>query len=176
MKRIITFEDFKNDSRFYIDDFNAKRIFDNNIKRVKVVNIKLKKINMFIDGKYIFLPYFPVYNAFNENEEFIKEYELYCIKYRNENINPNRNVEGLKKLKEEMNNQEYNIKKGAIVLNEFNSLLDGQHRCCILFRRYGENKKVSVVKVLHKNSSILIKFKTLIYLFLIRIGILKQRP
>lgn len=149
---MINIENVKLDNRFYINDFDLNRITKNrNLIKYEIVTIKLKHIRMFIEGKYLKLNETIVYQYIKNNDEkSIKKYNEYCKKYGKKN--PNRTLESCNELLD--NFIEYDIKKGAIVVDKYNNLLDGQHRCCILLNEYGDNKEIEVVKFYFKETII----------------------
>lgn len=148
--------DIRNDKRFYIDKFNYYRVFgEKAIKSYKVCTIKLKKIGMIIDGGYVPLDKTVAYNYLENRTDNKNKYEEYCIKYGKNN--PDRTIDKYNRLITEL--EEYDPKKGVIIIDDANILLDGQHRSCILLRRYGGNHKIKVVKAYIKTNRVRYLFK-----------------
>ena len=137
-----------NDKRFKIDRYT----FENHLNLSKILFYKVKKIKLgdilrFQDKQIISLENSDVYQYLNNDKDKEKKYENYCKKncigddkkFHNKNIYNN--------LINQLNHEKYDIKKGAIVVSQFNIIMDGQHRTCILLKNKGPNYKISVVKI-----------------------------
>lgn len=142
---MFTIEDIKKDPRFFIDDFNTNRLFGDGAllgREYEVVFVKIGSILRSLDGKTTSLYDTDVYSFLLGTEKGKQKYKSYCDRchasFRNE--------ENYKKLIDEMLMHDYDITKGAIVIDENNFILDGQHRACITLFRYGPYHKVQVLK------------------------------
>ena len=94
-----------------------------------------KKVCKMIDG----IPY-----------RYIKEgdvagYERYCIVHRNTGL-PLMSKERYDHLIKSINQNGYD-ERHIIIVNEQNLLKDGQHRACILAKKYGTDSYVRVLKI-----------------------------
>ena len=81
------------------------------------------------------------------NIEIEKEYKHYCSLDRNRVDNDQRSPETFRELIDEMHRNGYDDSQSSIVVDQFNIVLDGQHRGSILLAELGENAPIDVVKV-----------------------------
>ena len=157
MKKYLTKIDFENQN-FYIDPFNLDRIFkENTFISYRVKKVPLGKIIMRYPGAYIRLKESPVYKYLDGSINTAENYKMYCKKYGKHN--KNRTVEKYDELINDLSLNEYDIKKGIIVVNQLNVLLDGQHRSCLLLKRYGEKFKVPVLIIRDKRCTIVTQLR-----------------
>lgn len=82
---------------------------------------------------------YPFLEGTIDGKQKYKQYCDYCNSSR-------RSAEIFTQLKNDIETNDYDIKKGAIVIDEHNFILDGQHRSCILLHKYGPFHKVQVVQ------------------------------
>lgn len=137
-------EDLHNDTRFYIDERNVQRLLANGGgQKYTTIFVGVGSIMRSLDGKITSLYCTDVYAYLQGTEEGKKKYEDYC-KLCNVSFRTEQNYADLIT---EIDKTEYDIKKGAIVIDENNFILDGQHRACILLKKYGPFYKVEVVKM-----------------------------
>ena len=149
---------FLKDDRFFIDKFNYNRIFaDLPVKKYEIASIRLGDILMHIEGKNYHLQDTAAYQYLSNTEEATTQYDAYCDKYGKKN--KNRSKKSYDDLIEQF--EDYDIKKGAIFVNQYNMLLDGQHRSCLMLKKYGPDHVVEVVRV-YIAESVLQKVKRLI--------------
>ena len=123
--------------------------------RILIVFVYIGSILRFLDGKVTTLYETDVFHIFLEQMK-VKKYQKYCETY------PSyfRNETNYKNLIDAMKEQDYDIKKGAIVIDDNNFILDGQHWSCILLHKYGPFHKVQVVKIYsgrHRGKKMLLK-------------------
>ena len=143
MNEYQSFENFNNDPRFYVDEFNTNRILTNaHGVGYSVVFVPVGSILRELEGKITSLYDTHVYPYLLGTDDGRQKYSYYCNTYPSSF----RNETNYLKLLEDMKAQEYDIKKGAIVIEEHNFILDGQHRACITLYKYGPFYKVQVVK------------------------------
>ncbi|WP_405332245.1 hypothetical protein [Fibrobacter sp.] len=87
-----------------------------------------------------------VFAYLNDKESGLQKYQEYCkicnVSFRNETE--------FNKLIYSLSVNDYDISKGAICIDQNNLILEGQHRACILLKKYGPHHKISVVKILYK--------------------------
>lgn len=141
-------DSLKNDKRFYIDDFT----FETHLKISKmlsydIVELELGKILRQQDNKIFPMKYSDVYKYLEGASNNIEEYNKYC---ENILIGEDRKKHSTKiydQLIKNISKNDYDIRKGIIVVNQLNIIMDGQHRACILLKKYGENHKIKVLKV-----------------------------
>lgn len=140
---MFTIDDIRNDSRFYIDERNLNRLFANGGgQEYRVQFVRVGSILRSLEGKVTTLYDTDVYPFLSGSDVGEKQYTKYCEKY------PimQKNGERYKRLITEMQCSDYDIMKGAIVIDENNFILDGLHRSCITLKKYGPYHKVQVVK------------------------------
>ena len=156
-KCLLPIETLGSDKRFYIEEKDVRRICANLYGGgYSVVFVYVGSILRFLDGKITTLYETDVYPYLSRTDEGKNKYLKYCETY------PSyfRNETNYKNLIDEMKEQNYDIKKGAIVIDDNNFILDGQHRSCILLNKYGPFHKVQVVKIYtgrHKGKKMLLK-------------------
>lgn len=134
---MVTANDLLNDDRFYIDNWNANRITKGKIRKYKVTKVKVGNIYRMNDGGLIKLSETPVYHYLASGGTEDKEYRDYCDRYCKGNVN--RGIEEFNSLLNSFTADSYDMKKGAIFVDQMNCILEGQHRCCILLYKYGED-------------------------------------
>lgn len=140
---------FLNDERFTVSKQDVDRIFQQDIASYNICNIKISKIRKNIKGKIIDLKETDSYKLLN-GEITQADYEKYC---REQTFGyENHSLESFNNLQRKLIN--YDLKKGAIVVDQFNIIRDGQHRTCILLKEFGPNYKINVVKVKYKGLKI----------------------
>lgn len=152
---MVTAADLINDERFGISDFDARRITERPVVKYRLKTVRLGSIMMNMPGEYVPLDHTDVYKYLDSSEESAKQYTAYCEKYgkRNANRTPDKYNDLIRELEEES----YDIRKGGIFVDQNNILLDGQHRCCILMKRGGKNRRIEVVELTYKRKPILSK-------------------
>ncbi len=143
----------RNDPRFMIkeprfngDDFLNMLLY-RPIKKYEVCKIKLGDIRRSWNGVVMKLSDVSPYKYLVNNEN--KIYEEYCEKVKA--VGDVRSMEKFKKLIAKVEQENYDIKKGAIVLNDKNILMDGQHRACIMLKNFGPDYVVDVVRLYYFN-------------------------
>ena len=159
-------EQFYNDDRFKVKDSDIERIFKSKIKKYDISKIKVSAIKKNLKSKIIPLSETESYK-FLDNKIDKKEYSKYC---------KTQTFEYEKHSLESFNNlvdsfQEYKLKDGAIVIDQFGIIRDGQHRASILLKKYGKDYEISVVKVYYKG----IRIKTRIKLMMNKILNMRKR-
>ena len=135
-------EQFKNDKRFFVNENDIERIFNRKVKKYKICNIEISKIKKKINNRII-----TIYNTdsykYLTNQINSDEYIKYC---KDETFEyENHSIESFDKLVDDF--KRYDLKDGAIVIDQFGLIRDGQHRVSILLKKYGKNYKIDVVKV-----------------------------
>ena len=81
------------------------------------------------------------------NIEIEKEYKRYCSLDRNRVDNDQRSPETFRELIDAIHRNGYDDSQSSIVVDQFNIVLDGQHRGSILLAELGEDTPIDVVKV-----------------------------
>lgn len=142
----ITKEELINDKRFYIDDRNINRLLnDHPVKSYQVTFIKVGMILRKLSNCDNIVPLNQtyVYKYLEGGEVGKRAYEEFrkICKY-----SPLRSEEIYDNLIQQIGNTDYDIKKGAIVVDQYNLILDGMHRSSILLRKYGANHIIQVVR------------------------------
>ncbi len=124
------------DKRFKIDlDFYQKLTQTNVIVDYEIRNIKLKDIKRSWKNKILNLEETHPYLYLKGQ---IEQYEQYCVENAKlSNFEMNR--EKFDNLIQDIKNNSHNKLYMPIVNSKNNIILDGQHRCCILYHLYGGN-------------------------------------
>ena len=135
-----------NDYRFKIDEFALY----NHLQISKIISYRIElievgKILRQQDNKIYSMKYADPTKFLKTKDE--KAYTEYCNKICVGEDNNHHNVEIFNDLINKFSNEDYDIRKGAIVINQLNLIMDGQHRCAILLDKYGENYVIPVVKI-----------------------------
>ena len=156
-------DDIFNDNRFFIDDFTRQRLFykTNNIyKNYQFLSFSINKIYMEMETDLLRIEETIPFKYLNNEINTKDLYQKYCTTYGTNN--PNRTETSYSELINNLHDQFYSPKKGVIIINQYGILLDGQHRCCILKKMYGEGMiDVLLLKIkypLKRKIQILIKF------------------
>lgn len=132
-----------NDTSFNLDyDFFYKVLEMLPIKKYEIVNLKLKDIKRFYKGKILDLKDCHPYKYLQGE---ISQYKEYCSSNKTETMFDMSELR-FKTLIDSINLKSYDS-KNVVVVDSQNILLDGQHRCCILLNKYGEDYVIPVLKV-----------------------------
>ena len=111
----------------------------------------------------------------NIHDSAIKEeYINYCNDDDNLIDNHNHSLQTFNNIMRELEKSSYSIKKGAIVINQYNCIMDGVHRCSYLLARYGPDYKIEVVKLYTKTSRRLI-FLSPLFELMYYVKLIKKR-
>lgn len=141
----------KYDDRFFIDDRNIERLCENTVYKYEVIEIPLGKIlrEHEVTGAFMGLNETNVYRYLSGTPKGVaayKEFVDYC------NV-PFRSFECYDRLIDEVEKTGgYNIKKGAIVVDQDFFIMDGMHRSCFLLKKFGPKYKVGVVKLYYSKN------------------------
>ena len=157
-----------NDKRFYVDQRNLDRLMNGAYYDGYSVNdIKVGDILRYWQGYIYSLYETRVFSYLNNTAEGRKKYKEYVDICGNVSFRSERQYEILI---EEIRKNPYDIKKGAIFINQYNFILEGQHRCCILLKSYGPDYKIKVVRLnQHMNSTTIRHMRFLIKLQIAKI-------
>lgn len=142
---MVTLQQLKNDKRFYIDDYNLKRIFKyHKFLFYHLTTIKVGKILRSLDDSEEVVPLSEtlVYK-YLIGEESDDSYKEYCQSH----LTPYRSIDYFKKLIVNIRQEGYDIQKGAIFVDQHNIVVEGQHRCCILLKEFGPEYKIKVIRL-----------------------------
>ena len=144
--RYITEDVLKSDERFFIYDRNVNRLLkEHPVSSYRVKYVKVGMILRKYSQRFRVVPLYQtnVYKYLEGGEEGKKAYEEFkkvC------NYSPLRSEEIYNNLIQQIDNSDYDIKKGAVVVDQHNLILDGMHRSCILLHKYGANHRIQVVQ------------------------------
>ena len=113
----------------------------------KIISIPVGIIKRNLFGTFMGLEETDVYRYLESpgDESRKQEYINYCKIARDDN--PDRSIETYNSLIAQITEEGYDINKGAIVVDQFNCVLDGQHRACIIKYFFGDDYIVSVLKL-----------------------------
>ena len=146
----ITKEELINDKRFFVFFRNIERLMLQPLLRY---DVKKKRIGTLLrtranTNRIVTLDQTRVYAYLTGTPKGTKEYDEY-VDICNVSF---RNREAYDCLIDEMDNNPYDIKKGAIVINQDDLIYDGQHRSCYLLYKYGPNYQVDVLQLFYEKS------------------------
>ena len=147
------FCEMSRDSRFSISENMMHFMFDfPPVDRYDVDQIRLGDIRRYFEGRTTSLYETPVYSLIAHDDE--KAYRKYVSDNRDgvEDIEAvtDRDIERFRRTIASMMNDDYDIRKCAIVIDSNNVILDGMHRTCALLYRFGPTYKIPVVRVWQK--------------------------
>lgn len=153
---MVTKEQILEDSRFHINTQLPDRLFYTPIKKVDIINVRMGDLLCYYGDTIQYIKETSIYKYLDGESDSLARYEMYCKKYPNSF----RTVETYKSLINQMSTFEYDIKKGAIVINQLGIIIDGQHRCSILQKKYGEDYSIKVVRFYY--DSLLLRLRPLV--------------
>lgn len=146
-KKIV--ERMRTDTHFYIDDANIRYLAHLNILDYKVVNVQVGSIlRDYKDGLYPLdrtLPYKVITQP--DNLSIQEAYMQYCNETRNQIGAEDRSLDGLHKLNAHLQVDPYDPLKGVVVIDQYNIILEGQHRSCIMLAQHGPDYSITAVRV-----------------------------
>lgn len=134
------------DLRMKIDIDAYENIFQRPILKYKLRKIRLSEIRRYENNTHIPVEQTIVYK-YIKSDDFEEGYRQYC-KLNNKD-KPGRSVELLAELRKEMDDYDYDITKGVIVINQYKCLVDGQHRVAYLLNKYGKDFYVTVLQIFY---------------------------
>ena len=164
---MVCIDDIKKEKGFFVDDRNLNRLFRSPIESYSVISFFVGDILRVTDDKYqrvVSLYDTPVYNFLNDTQEGVNQYRQYCDHYRVSF----RTEQCFNHLIEEMSSSDYDVKKGILVIDQYGVIADGQHRACILLKKYGPYYKVNVLRIVWKQNFIE-KFRSHLKMFFPRL-------
>lgn len=137
------------DTRFYIDAANMDYLAHLNILNYEVTRIKIGSIlRDYKDGLYTLdktLPYKAITHPDDSNVQ--EAYTQYCNEARNQIGTEDRSLNGLHKLNADLQANPYDPLKGVVVIDQYNIILEGQHRSCIMLAEHGPDYSITAVRV-----------------------------
>ena len=143
-------EQMERDDRFDINPITMDSLFGcRTIYKYKLKKIEIGKIRRFENKKISMLQETDTYRYLEdpESEENQMAYEEYCKQGKNLKDNPNRSQDTFMSLKDTFEEEKYDPKKGIIVINQYNCIVDGFHRSCIFLKKYGPQYQVEVLQI-----------------------------
>ena len=145
-------EVLEKDPNIYISPDELEVLYSKNPPQsYRIIDIKVGNIRRAVNG-HIGTLYDTVNYQFVNNPtdcKVVEQYKEYCKDPYNL-VDNDRSINKYSDLISKFENEEYSIKKGAIIINQYNFILDGLHRSCILLSKYGPDHKVRVVKLYKK--------------------------
>ena len=142
--------EFKNNKDFYIPDETIEALYKKNPpESCEIVEMKVGKIRRAVDGVVTTL-YDTVNYRFLANPDDAQcksAYIEYCRDSKNTHDNPSRSIGTFESVEKSICSADYDIKKGAIIVNQYNFVQDGLHRSCVLLKKYGPNHTIKVLKI-----------------------------
>ena len=147
-------EDIRNkmeqDPRFFVNNETMDSLFANHtIYDYRIEEIPVGKIRRTVKKKIYKLEdtinYKVLVNRYDG--KMIKEYNDYSRMTNNTKDNSSRSLKTYDSLINTFTIEDYSLEKGAIIVNQYNFIVDGLHRSCILLDKYGPNYKIEVVKI-----------------------------
>ncbi len=133
------------DKRFNIDDEFAYFYLEGRlIKKYEVIKLPLKEIKREWLGDFISLTECYPYRYLQSRDP--KIYDEYCEinmkKYKTSVMS----IERFEQLVESIDKKGFDS-KNLVIVNEDNIIADGQHRCCYMMYKYGENYEMPVLRI-----------------------------
>ena len=148
-RKIMTEDELQNSKDFFVDAYNARHLAKLQITGYKITSIKVKNIIRYYDDEVSTLYNTDVYRYLSTDQKYDEAYNVYIRKYP-AGDHPGRSLADFKKLIKSLDEQGYDIHKGAIFINEYGMILEGQHRCCYYLYNYGPEYELKVVKLYRK--------------------------
>ena len=144
-------EELSTDARFFVNPITLDEIFrrfNHCIEKYDLTCIKVGKLRRTLEGRlspmYKTEPFLFIRNP--ENKEIREMYEKYCELPDARKDNPERSVEYYKNFICKFTS-EYDVKKGIVVIDQYNRIQDGLHRSCILLKNMGPNYEIQVLRI-----------------------------
>lgn len=157
-------QELLHDGRFRINPDAVEMVTSRPIKRYKLSEIQVGKIRrMWKNRVFSLYRTTPYKYLMKKNDPEVKEaYSEYCE--RSKMDNPNRSEEVFNELEDDFDIQAYDIAKGVIIVDQLSIIVDGQHRSCILLKKYGEKCKIPVLRLYYAKYSLSTRFFNLMYI------------
>lgn len=151
------------DNRFYINPETLLYLSRKPIYDYEITEIQIGKIRRKLWGKVFSLYKTESWQYLqNPNNEIIKnKYQRYAKIATVDKAD--RTEKTYQDLILSFSNNEYDIKKGIIVINQYYFIEEGLHRCCILLMKYGEKHRIQVLKIKRSRCSKKILIRNFIY-------------
>ncbi len=165
--RELLFKKMQKDSRFRVGD-SWLQYLDGNLLKGGIINrpvwkyevdkLKIGDIKYFYCGELVPLSSTLVYDYLVTGNE--ESYKMHArVRFKNAlhltgEVLSSRVNEDLARFKNTVNiitNKGYDIRSGAIIVNQDNTLLDGVHRLCILLNLFGPEHEISVLRIYYIN-------------------------
>ena len=143
--RLLDDERFKLDYDFFYKKLEHQKVYDYELKKMKIKDINRK----WIDGKIYKIK---ETSAFAYLQGDVKRYENYC-EINTQNTKFDMSPEKFEKLRLSMN-ANFDKKMVPVVNGESDVVQDGQHRLAILLNKYGEDYEVTCLKAYYKKRNI----------------------
>ena len=143
-------QEIESDKRFYINPTTLKDIFRRcQIDRYELCTTNLGKLRRTLYGNLSPLYKSEPYQLLTHpsEERAIKQYQNYCEIPGARKDNPNRSLQYYENFIKDFSEEDYDIHKGIIVVDQFYRIQEGLHRSCILLKRYGSPYAVQVLKI-----------------------------
>lgn len=154
----ITTEELNGSKDFYIEPSEVEElVYGSKVTHYHCSSIPLGKIRRSKDGRFTSFKETVNYKFLfsNGSDEAYETYQAYANEPGNRRDNPGRSPELYLRLQNEVLSGGYDPKKGIIVLDQYNNVLVGLHRACILLREFGEEYSIPVLKTRVKGSRFL---------------------
>lgn len=152
-KHLVSREQLEKDSRFYINSETLSSLMKHHkIYSYDIEEIKLGHIRRYKDKKLSTLyatDHFK-YVTDPNSEENRRTYRVYCAQKENLKDNPNRSEAVFNTLIDTFVNEDYDPKKGIIIIDQYHCIVDGFHRSCILLHKLGSEHPVTVLKLTYE--------------------------
>lgn len=147
---MFTPDDLRQDLRFSIDEVTIERLFSyEGGRKYEVINVPVGMILRVFQGHLMSLYETAVYSYLQDNIAGKSRYQEYAEMHP---ADYQVSVERFQQLIAAMQENDYDIRKGAIIINEDNVVIDGQHRCCVILYKYGPFYRIPVLKCYSKKN------------------------
>ena len=146
----------EHDTRFYVSNELLRKLLLYPVDHYAIETMKLSeaKSSNGWRGKIIPLNETETF-AFivNGDEKVYREYLRISYEFHGmSNIAPkiDSRVAGVPKTIEDITQYGYEITKGAVVVDDLNVVMDGLHRCSILYKLFGANHEIQVLRIYYR--------------------------
>lgn len=157
-------QDLQNDTRFHIDPEVLEVLVKRPISSYKLDTIPVGRIHRLwghrVFSLYKTKPY--TYLKAEDKSEVREMYQNYCQIAKVDKAE--RSEKTFENLIDTFDESVYDVHKGIIIVDQYDFIVDGQHRSCILLKNYGEAQPVQVLRVHYEDYSPLIPLLNALYL------------
>ena len=151
------FAEMKDDPRFTLSDGWLRGLLNRPAKNYRITTVKLRDLKHcreVWDNETVFLQDTPTFAYIvNGDEQRYREYVRAVCEYvsvMDETFIPaviEDNIAGVQKTIESITNDGYDLSRFPIIVDDKNFILDGLHRSSILWKQFGPEHEITVLKI-----------------------------